>query len=82
MSDKPVMTKNEVEAFGSKLDALGQQLNPTEQALLRHILLRSAAAKESDVEGYGLIPPQMNSFSTIFGEDNFWETQGIIIVGG
>lgn len=82
MSEKQVMTKHEVEAFGSKLDAFGQQLNPKEQALFRHILLQAAAAQEPDVQGYANMVEETYSFSSIFAEGNLWETQGIIIIGG
>ena len=46
------MTRDEVRAFGDKLDTFGRQLSPTEQELLREILVRAALATGDDVHGH------------------------------
>lgn len=45
------MTRDEVKAFGDKLNAFGQGLSPKEQRLLAVILLQ-AAAGAAEVEGH------------------------------
>jgi len=53
-----LLTRQEVKAFGAKLDALGNSLSANEQALLREILLR--AAQHREVIGYRItatLPP-------------------------